>query len=130
MSTRILIVEDESLLAKDIQGMLSALGYDVCGVAVSGEQAIQKAKEGHPNLVLMDIELKGDLDGVDTAAYIHEYFHVPVVYITALADDKTLDRIKFTQPSGILIKPFGGVELNGTIESVLHKQKSMRMASE
>ena len=83
----ILVVEDENIIARDIQNKLKRLGYAVSAVVFSGEEAISKVEETHPNLVLMDIMLKGDMDGIEAAGQIHSLFDIPVVYMTAYADD-------------------------------------------
>ncbi len=110
-NTRILVVEDEAIVAKDIEGSLKNLGYAVCGRVYTGEEAIQKVTETQPDLVLMDILLKGDMDGIETAQQIRTRFNIPVVYLTAHADEKTLRRAKMTQPYGYLTKPFEEKEL-------------------
>jgi len=104
--TEILIVEDERITAEDIRLSLGGLGYAVTGMASSGEEAIRKAKELHPDLVLMDIVLGGDMDGIEAAKRIRARFNIPVVYLTAYADEKTLERAKVTQPFGYILKPF------------------------
>ena len=121
--TRILVVEDESIVAADIQKTLQNLGYDVPAVASTGEAAIQKAKEDKPDLVLMDIVLKGKMDGVKAAEQIRTKFNIPVVYLTAYADDKTLKRAKITGPFGYIIKPFEDRALKTIIEIALYKAK-------
>ncbi len=120
---RILVVEDESLVARDIQNMLRSLGYEVTGVVASGEQAIQKAAASVPDLVLMDIVLKGDIDGIAAAETLWEEYGIPVIYLTAYADDTTFERAKLTKPFGYLLKPFEERELQTTIEMALYKSK-------
>jgi len=120
---RILVVEDESLVARDIQNMLQSLGYEVTGVVASGEQAIQKAAASVPDLVLMDIVLKGDIDGIAAAETLWEEYGIPVIYLTAYADDTTFERAKLTKPFGYLLKPFEERELQTTIEMALYKSK-------
>jgi diguanylate cyclase (GGDEF)-like protein len=119
--TRILIVEDESLVARDIQAMILNLGFAVAGVAPSGEQALKKVDDSPPDLVLMDIVLKGQLDGIATAAAIRSRRDIPVIYLTAYADEATMSRAKLTDPFGYLLKPFEERELQTTIEMALHK---------
>ena len=97
---KILIVEDETILAKDIQICLGKLRYTVSGIASSCEEAIQKASETCPDLVLMDIMLNGELDGIEAAMQIKENFNIPVVYLTAHTDSATLERAKITEPYG------------------------------
>jgi PAS domain S-box-containing protein len=126
-SPQILVVEDEALVAKNIGMELNELGYGLCGVAACGEDAIKIAAETHPDLVLMDIVLKGDLDGVETTQRIREQMDVPVVYITAYADDHTLERAKKTDPFGYLLKPYEERELHTTIQIALHKHRVERM---
>jgi len=119
----ILVVEDESIVGKDIQKTLQNLGYDVACVVSSGEAAIQKAKENRPDLVLMDIVLKGKIDGIEAAEHIRSHFNIPVVYLTAYTDDKTLEGAKITEPFGYVVKPFEDRELKTAIEMALYKAK-------
>jgi len=121
--TKLLVVEDEGIVAKDIQIRLRNLGYEVAAVASSGEGAIQKAADTHPDLVLMDITLKGEMDGIEAAEEIISRYDIPVVYLTAHTDEKTLQRAKITEPLGYILKPFGEKDLYGTIEISLHRHK-------
>jgi CheY-like chemotaxis protein len=118
---RILIVEDDRITAEDIRLSLGSLGYSVTGMASSGEEAIKKAEELHPDLVLMDIVLRGDMDGIEAAGRIRARFNIPVVYLTAYADDETLERAKLTQPFGYILKPFDDRELRSNIEMALYR---------
>ena len=127
---RILVVEDEGIVAKDIQDMLKGLGYSVPAIAFSGEQAIKKAGEIHPDLVLMDIKLKGGMDGTEAARQIRSRFDIPVVYLTAYADKDTLERAKITEPFGYILKPFKEIELYTTIQIALYKHKIERKLKE
>jgi len=120
---QILVVEDESIVARDIQNTLQSLGYDVPTVISSGKAAIQKAQENRPDLILMDIVLKGKIDGIEAAEQIRSRFNIPVVYLTAYTDDKTLKRAKATEPFGYVVKPFEDRELKTTIEMALYKAK-------
>jgi PAS domain S-box-containing protein len=129
-NSRILIVEDEGIIAKDIQSTLNRLGYSVIGIASSGEEAIKKAMEIHPDIVLMDIVLEGAMDGVEAAGYIHDHFDIPVVYLTAYSDDTTLQRAKITEPFGYILKPFHEKELYTTIEMALYKHTMQRKLKE
>ncbi|MBT9439463.1 MAG: response regulator, partial [Desulfobacterales bacterium] len=129
-NSRILIVEDEGIIAKDIQSTLNRLGYSVIGIASSGEEAIKKAMEIHPDIVLMDIVLEGAMDGVEAAEYIHDHFDIPVVYLTAYSDDTTLQRAKITEPFGYILKPFHEKELYTTIEMALYKHTMQRKLKE
>lgn len=120
---KILIVEDESILCLDIQNRVKALGYEVVGTANSGEEAIQKVKESHPDLVLMDIMLRGKMDGVQAAEEIRSQVDVPVIYLTAYADEKTLTRAKMTEPFGYILKPFEERELHTTIQMAFYRHR-------
>lgn len=123
------MVEDESVVSKDIQESLKSLGYTVCGTAFAGEEAITKAESLQPDLVLMDIVLKGDVDGVEAAETIRARLHVPVIYLTAYSDEHTLNRAKVTEPSGYILKPFDERELHTTIEVAMYRhtmQKRLR----
>jgi len=122
----ILIVEDEPVVAKDIQLSLQRLGYHVPATATSGEEAIRKAVEIHPDLILMDIVLKGEMDGVETALQIQRKQEVPVIYLTAYADHETLERAKVTFPAGYMLKPYQANELRTTIELALHRSQHDR----
>lgn len=120
---KILVVEDEVIVAQDIAGRLKKLGYAVTATVSSGEEAIQKARENQPDLVLMDIVLKGDMDGVTAAEKIRSNMNVPTVFLTAYADDKTLQRAKLTDPFGYIIKPFQQNDLRVAIEIALHRHE-------
>jgi len=120
---RILIVEDEHIVAMGIKRMLKGLGYTVTGVASSGEDAISKAESTFPDLVLMDIMLKGELDGVEAAKEIKERFDVPIVYLTAYSDSNILERVKKTGPFGYIVKPFDEKDLHSNIEIALHRYR-------
>jgi len=122
-SARILIVEDETIVALDLQKSLQMLGYEVVGIAPSGEAAISKAVSTRPDLVLMDIILRGEMDGVQTAEEIHLQVNIPVVFLTACADESTLQRAKITEPFGFMIKPFEDRELHSHIEIALYRHR-------
>ncbi len=130
--TRILVVEDEMIISKDIQRSLRRLGYEVVGAAASGADALEKAQSTRPDLVLMDIHIQGAMDGIDTAQQIRERLAIPVIYLTAFADGPTLERAKLTEPYGYLIKPFEERELSVTIEMGLskHSMEQRLQASE
>ncbi len=121
--TKILIVEDERIVAKDIQNRLENLGYSVIGIVSTGEEAIQTALRMDPNLILMDILLKGAIDGIQAAEEISMKLDVPIVYLTAYTDDITLQRAKITGPFGYIIKPFEPRGLHTTIETALYKHR-------
>jgi two-component system cell cycle sensor histidine kinase/response regulator CckA len=118
---RILIVEDERIVALDLQDRLESLGYSIPATVARGQDAIQTALELRPDLVLMDIRLKGEMDGIETAGRIQSHLDVPVIYLTAYADHDTLDRAKLTGPYGYILKPFEDRELQTTIEMALYR---------
>ncbi len=120
-NAQILVVEDEIIVAKSIQKRLESLGYSVPAVVASGEEAVEIAAEAQPDLVLMDIRLKGDMDGIEAAGHIQTSHDIPIVYLTAYADEETLERAKVTDPSGYLLKPFELNELRTTVEMALYK---------
>lgn len=127
---QILVVEDERIVADDVQMILKRLGYKVCGTAVFGEDAIKKTEEARPDLVLMDIVLEGEMDGIEAASIISTRFDIPVVYLTAYADEKTLERAKKTEPFGYILKPFEDKDVHSTIEMALHKYEMGKMLKE
>ena len=129
-NAKILIVEDEKIVAKDIHNRLRRFGYEVTAIVSTGEEAIQKAIETKPDLALLDIRLHGETDGVVVAEQIRERLHIPVVYLTAYADAETLRRAKLTEPFGYLVKPFGERELYSTIEIALHRHAMERRLQE
>lgn len=120
---KILVVEDEIIVAEDIGFRLKKLGYIVTATVASGEEAIEKVTENQPDLVLMDIVLKGDMDGVTAAEKIRSKVDIPTVFLTAYADDKTLQRAKLTNPFGYIIKPFQQNDLRVAIEIALHRHE-------
>jgi signal transduction histidine kinase len=122
----ILVVEDERLVALDIQAILESRGYIVPGIASAGEEAVEMACETRPDLILMDIRLRGQMDGVQAAEEIRTRFDIPVVYLTAYADEATLERAKITEPFGYLLKPFEDRELCSTIEMACYKHQMER----
>lgn len=130
VNARLLVVEDESIVAKDIQHRLRNLGYDVPVVVAYGEKAIEKAGELQPNLVLMDIFLKGEMDGIKAAEEIKRLYDIPVIFLTAFADPNTLQRAKVTEPFGYILKPFEERELLTAIEMALYKHKMERKLKE
>jgi len=127
---QIIVVEDENIVALDLRNRLTSLGYNVPAVAASGEDAIAKAAQHRPDLVLMDIKLKGQMDGIEAAEQIRSQFHIPVVYLTAYADDATLQRARITHPFGYIIKPFEERDLSATIEMALYRHEMERKLRE
>lgn len=121
---RIMIVEDEGIVARDIHNRLIKMGYNVVGVVDSGEAALKMVADVRPDLVLMDIILKGELDGTQTARQLYHDYHIPVIYLTAHADYATVQRAKETEPFGYVVKPFQEQELKTAIEMALVKHQS------
>ena len=118
---KILIVEDEGIVALDLQERLEYLGYEVCGIADTAKNALRLSAKYSPNLVLMDIVLKGERDGISAAKQIYDLFEIPVVFLTAYADEKTLMRAKQSNPHGYIVKPFNIQMLQSNIEMALHR---------
>jgi signal transduction histidine kinase len=124
----ILIVEDELLIAKNLSHKLESLGYQIVGIVSCGADAIQRAGEMKPDLILMDIVIKGDIDGIETAVIINQKFDIPIIYTTAYADDETLQRAENTGSYGYLLKPFKQREVHATIKIALSKhQEAVKM---
>ncbi len=123
---RILIVEDESIIALDIQKMLVIQGYEIAGIAESGEKAVSMAFEMPPDLILMDIVLKGPMDGIEASRIIRSRHDIPVIYLTANADAPTVERARDTQPYGYLNKPVSSRDLHTNIDSALHLTRMER----
>lgn len=119
--TSVLVVEDESIVAKDIQQSLIKLGYNVVGTASTGEKALALANELRPDIILMDIMLKGPMSGIDTSAEIKKELGIPIIFLTAYADESTLSKAKVTEPFGYIIKPFKEIDLHTSIEMALYK---------
>ncbi|HDK41574.1 MAG TPA: GGDEF domain-containing response regulator, partial [Nitrospirae bacterium] len=128
--TQIMVVEDESIVAEDIKRSLQNMGYEVPAVLSSGEDAVKKAEELRPDLILMDIVLRNKMNGIDAASHIRSILNIPIVYLTAYADEKTLERAKITEPFGYIIKPFEDRELHSIIEIALHKHGIERKLQE
>jgi len=117
----VLVVEDESIVSKDIQWSLKKLGYEVVGSASTGVKAVELALDLKPNVILMDIMLKGDMSGIEASAKIKEALNIPVIFLTAYADEKTLEKAKVTEPYAYIIKPFKEIDLHTSIEMALYK---------
>lgn len=122
-TTRILVVEDEQIVAEDLKMTLEGLGYNVAGIASSGERAIELADTEMPDLILMDIMLAGKIDGIAAASEIRGSHDIPVIYVTAYADSTLLDRAKLTEPYGYIVKPFNEREVQSNIEIALFKHR-------
>lgn len=124
-NAQILVVEDERIVAADIEKRLKKVGYNVLATVTTGEEAVEKAKKNPPDLVLMDIVLKGSMDGISTADMIHTLFNIPVIYLTAYADPETLTRATKSEPYGYLIKPFEERELVAAVEIALERHRNI-----
>jgi diguanylate cyclase (GGDEF)-like protein/PAS domain S-box-containing protein len=120
---RILLVEDERITAMDERGLLTDAGYEVVGTAASGEEAIRMAETRHPDLVLMDIKLEGEMDGIQAAGIVRERLGIPVVFVSAHTDGELLDRAKVSEPFGYVVKPFTPEALQTNIEIALYKHR-------
>ena len=117
----VLIVEDDDILARVEDWRLKNLGYTVCGRATTGAEAIELVVNKKPRVVLMDINIRGDMDGIETAKTIKKGFNIPVIYVTSHSDGATLERAKATQPDGFIVKPFEDNDLRVAIELALKK---------
>jgi len=120
---KVLIVEDEGLVAITLEETLRRIGYLVIGIAMSGEEALALIGERQPDLVLMDIHLQGEMDGIETAKKIKGQSGTPVIFLTAYSDDETIRRVVLTEASGYLVKPINTRELFASIESALYKKR-------
>ena len=121
--TKILIVEDERLVAKDIQESLNRLGYQDCKITASGDSALNLLEDDHYNLILMDIMIKGTMDGIETAEQINIKHKIPLIFLTAYTDEETISRAKKAEPYGYILKPFEERDLYITIEMALNKYR-------
>lgn len=127
---KIFVVEDESIVSLEIQSRIKHLGYIVSGTAASGDEAIRKVMDLKPDLILMDIRIKGEIDGIETAAEIKKIYDVPIIFLTAYADPVTIQRAKITDPFGYIIKPFEERELHISIEIALYKDHTQKLIRE
>ncbi len=121
--SKIMIVEDEWITADDLRMSLQSLGYTVTSMVTSGEEAIKNAEKDKPDLVLMDIMLKGEMDGIEAASQIRSCYNIPIIYLTAYADEKILERARITEPFGYIVKPFVNEDLKIAIEIALYKHR-------
>lgn len=124
VGAKVMIVEDEAVVALHLRQELTKLGHIVVGMASSGEQALKMIDEVFPDIVLMDIHIQGEMDGIETAKRIPRYLHIPVVFLTAYSEDSTLRRAANTHPYGYLIKPFLDRELHATIKMTLERSRA------
>lgn len=123
-NARVMLVEDEAIVALNLRQRLVKLGYEICATASSGAVALEKIEQHKPDLVLMDINISGDLDGIETAAQISPDWHIPVIYLTAYSEEATLERARVTKPYGYLLKPFSEREMQATIQMALEQRHS------
>ncbi len=123
-ANKILIVEDEAVVSLDISRRLEKMGYEVMGRLASGEEAIEAIQEERPDLVLMDINLQGEIDGIETAMKLYKEHNLPVIYLTAYAGDSTLERAKESKPYGYILKPFKERELHAAIEIAISRHET------
>ncbi len=126
VNRRILIVNDEILIARELESKLAGFGYEVSGITSSGREAIALTEQIRPSLVLMGIVLKGDLDGIEAAAEIRQRWAIPIIFVTEYMDDATLQRATLTAPTGYLVKPFPAWELRANIELALYKDQTKK----
>ena len=124
MKENILVVEDERIIACDIKDCLERFGYNVPAMTAYGEKAIETAEQLNPDLILMDIMLRGDKNGIEAAEEIFMRFNIPIIFLTAYSDDNTLGKAKTTQPFGYVLKPFEEKQLITTIEIALNKHRT------
>ncbi len=118
---KILVVEDEMIIAAKISMQLTSLGYEVTGILPRGEQAIQHVKENKPDIILLDINLKGELDGIETARQVQQFADIPIIYLTANSDEATFNRAKPTKPYAFITKPFKQLDLQRAIELTISR---------
>lgn len=121
---KVLIVEDEAIIAKDISQVLTKLGHTVLRIVTTGEESVRAARLARPDVVLMDISLKGEIDGVRAAALIQSRFRIPVVYLTAFCDSETVDRAWSTKPLAFLRKPFEEGDLETVLSGLNRKSRT------
>ncbi|WP_406655953.1 response regulator [Methanolobus sp. ZRKC2] len=120
---KILVVEDESIIGLNIKKKLKSFGYTVPAIVATGEEAIKMAEITFPDLILMDVRLKGNMNGVETAEEIRKKFDIPIIYLTAYSDDEVLEKAKKTKPYGYIVKPFKANDLRSNIEMALYRHK-------
>jgi CheY-like chemotaxis protein len=118
---KILIVEDEMIIAEDLKRLLLKSGYDVTDIVTSGEAALNAVKESKPDLIFMDIVIEGEINGIDAAKQIHDKYKMPIIFLTAWSDDETLEDAGKSDPYGYLLKPVNEKELQATVKMVFNK---------
>jgi CheY-like chemotaxis protein len=127
---RVLVVEDEKILAMGLKKKLEEMGHTVLETVNTGEKAIKSAKEHNPDIILMDIVLKGNMDGIDATKIIRRQMGIPVIYLTAYADEEVIKRARATEPYGYIVKPYRSGELNANIQMALYKHRLSKKESE
>jgi CheY-like chemotaxis protein len=127
---RILLVEDEALIALDIKGRLENAGYEVPGIAASAETALSLACQYAPDLILMDIRLQGGSDGIEAAAEVRRWMDIPVIFLTSHSDMGTLERARLAEPFGYIVKPYGTLNFRALIEIAIQKHGTERLLRE
>jgi len=123
-NTKILVVEDEIIVAMELKHQLESMGYHVVGIAATGEEAIEVALEKNPDVILMDIMLKGDMDGIEAAKKINTHQDTHIIYTTAYSDEEILKKAKLTEPHGYILKPLNNSEINANIQMAIYKDES------
>jgi len=118
---KVLVVEDERIVALDIKNRLESLGYGITGIVHSGEDAVVHARDHRPDIVLMDIMLEGHMDGIEAARVIQGEYEIPVIFLTAYSDEITIQRAKLSEPYGYILKPFEGRDIHTVVEMALYK---------
>jgi two-component system, response regulator PdtaR len=127
LNAKILIVEDESIVALDLKQQLENMDYTVVGIAGNGNEAIEKTRVLSPDIVLMDILLKGELDGIETAQKIRDTYNIPFIYLTGSYDNEILERIEISQPLGYLKKPYDRTELHNIIQIAINNTEEPKI---
>jgi len=117
LNSKILIVEDEIIVAQDLKQRLTDLGHNIVGIAAKGNDALQMTKKTNPDLILMDIRLKGELDGINTAQIIGNIYNIPFIYLTGSNDKTVIERAEKTKPAGYITKPFEDIIIQKSIEN-------------
>lgn len=127
---RIMVVDDEKIITMHLEELLTNMGYNVVATASNGEEAIEKAEKSEPDLIFMDIIMPGEMSGIDAAIKIKEQFNIPIVFLTAFADDKIVEKAKISEPFSYIIKPFNSQELKAAIEIAIYKKNIEKMLAE
>ena len=125
LNSKVLIVENERIIANDIKQRLEELGYNVIGISGTGKDALKIIHETNPDLILMDVVITGEMDGIETAKQINKLYSIPFIYLTAYYDDEILEQASLTEPAGYITKPFSNIGLHAAIQMALYKQKKL-----